>query len=147
MKGILHNTDSGWQVSYSTYDMTQKKWLAGKYPLHPEDVREIQLDSLVFDNIEARIAAYPDVEFVKVDDSIIDYEQLVIMSCCNHNIMANSSYSWWGSYLNEYKQKIVCFPSKWFGEYYEHMYSHKDMMHDSWVRITSDPIHWTKPLA
>lgn len=90
---------------------------------------------------------YPEVEFVKVDDSIEDYEQLLIMSLCNHNVMANSSYSWWGSYLNNYNEKIVCFPSKWFGEYYEHIYDHKDMMHDTWVRITSNPIHWASPLV
>jgi hypothetical protein len=89
---------------------------------------------------------YPDVEFMKVDDTIEDYEQLLIMSWCNHNIMSNSSYSWWGSYLNEYEYKIVCYPSKWFGEYYEHTHDHKDMMPETWVKIQSDPIHWNQPL-
>lgn len=90
---------------------------------------------------------YPDVEFMKVDDSIEDYDQLLIMSICQHNVMSNSSFSWWGSYLNDYESKIVCFPSKWFGEYYEHMYDHKDMMMDTWVKIQSDPIHWNSPLV
>lgn len=89
---------------------------------------------------------YPDIEFMKVDDSIEDYDQLLIMSVCHHNVMSNSSFSWWGSYLNDYESKIVCFPSKWFGEYYEHMYDHKDMMHESWIKIQSDPIHWNSPL-
>ncbi len=92
-------------------------------------------------------AKYPMIEYMKVDDSIEDYDQLLLMSGCQHNIMANSSYSWWGSYLNDYESKIVCFPSKWFGEYYEHMYSHKDMMLESWVKITSDPTHWNSPLV
>ena len=90
---------------------------------------------------------YPEVEFMKVDDTIEDYEQLLIMCGCHHNIMSNSSYSWWGSYFNEYESKIVCYPSKWFGEYYEHTHDHKDMMPDSWVKIQSDPIPWDKPLA
>lgn len=97
--------------------------------------------------IELLHQKYPDVEFMKVDDSIEDYDQLMIMSGCHHNIMSNSSYSWWGSYMNSNESKIVCFPSKWFGEYYEHMYDHRDMMPDSWVKITSDPIPWDRPLV
>lgn len=89
---------------------------------------------------------YPEIEFMKVDDSIEDYNQLLIMSKCNHNIMSNSSYSWWGAYLNDYVSKIVCYPSQWFGEYYEHKYDHEDMMPKSWVKIKSDPIHWNSPL-
>jgi hypothetical protein len=63
MKGTLHKTEQGWYVSHATYVMTSKRWTAGKYPLHPDDVKQINRDAQVFDNIEARIAAYPDVEF------------------------------------------------------------------------------------
>lgn len=101
--------------------------------------------------VESKIALlqlkYPEVEFMKVDDSIQDYDQLLIMSICNHNIISNSSYSWWGAYLNNYDSKLVCYPSKWFGEYYEHTHDHKDLMPDSWVKIQSDPIAWDKPLV
>lgn len=92
-------------------------------------------------------AKYPNVEFMKVDDSIEDYNQLMIMSMCNHNIMSNSSYSWWGAYFNEYESKIVCYPSTWFGEYYEHIHDSNNMMPESWVKIQSDPIHWNSPLV
>lgn len=53
MKGKLHKSDSGWVVSF--FDKT--------LPLHPFDVQMIEDQSIVFDNIEARIAAYPDVDF------------------------------------------------------------------------------------
>ena len=63
MKGTLTKADNGWQVSHATYDMVLKRWTAGKLPLHPDNVKEIEEDSKIFDNIEARIAAYPEVEF------------------------------------------------------------------------------------
>jgi hypothetical protein len=44
-----------------------------------------------------------------------DYEELWAMSLCNHNIMSNSSFSWWGSYLNKNEDKRVIVPSIWFG--------------------------------
>jgi hypothetical protein len=44
-----------------------------------------------------------------------DFEDLYIMSFCKNNIMANSSFSWWGAWLNENINKTVISPKKWFG--------------------------------
>jgi hypothetical protein len=74
VKGILTKTDNGWQVSHATYDMILERWIAGKLPLHPDDIKQINADAQVFDNIEARIAAYPEVEF-EVVISALDFEK------------------------------------------------------------------------
>lgn len=58
---------------------------------------------------------FEDIKFVNVDSSITDWKQMLMMSCCDHNIIANSTFSWWGAYLNRNPTKIVCYPNKWFG--------------------------------
>ena len=55
------------------------------------------------------------------------------MSLCNHNIMSNSSFSWWGSYLNLNENKIVIVPSVWFGVEGEKNY--QDIYENGWIKI------------
>jgi hypothetical protein len=40
---------------------------------------------------------------------------MLIMSHCKHNIIANSTFSWWGAYFNQHKENKVYYPSLWFG--------------------------------
>jgi hypothetical protein len=51
--------------------------------------------------------------FVNIEDGKKDYLELVLMSRCRHNILANSSFSWWGGFLNQNKAKIVIAPKQW----------------------------------
>lgn len=57
---------------------------------------------------------------------------LSLMSCCEHNIIANSSFSWWAAWLNQNPKKIVIAPKIWFGKGNEHL-STKDILPESWL--------------
>lgn len=50
-------------------------------------------------------------EYIFIEDNY-DYIDLWLMTLCNHNIISNSSFSWWGAYLNQSKTKIIIAPEK-----------------------------------
>jgi hypothetical protein len=60
------------------------------------------------------------------------YEDLRLMSLCKHNIIANSSFSWWGAWLNQSPEKIIIAPKKWFNDI---TIDTSDIIPDNWIRI------------
>lgn len=59
-------------------------------------------------------------------DTCNDHVDLCVMTMCDNYILANSSYSWWGAWLNSYYKKEVVAPTTWFGSAYSH-YDTKDL--------------------
>lgn len=79
---------------------------------------------------------YPQYEF-EYSPNLGTVEDMVLMSECeNGHIIANSSYSWWGAYLNQNPQKIIVTPSKdnWFGPGNANL-SAKTIIPSDWVQI------------
>jgi len=61
-------------------------------------------------------------------------EDLYLMTIAKHNIIANSSFSWWGSWLNNTQDKITICPKKWFGLGYLH-YNMNDIRPKEWIQL------------
>jgi hypothetical protein len=97
----------------NSLDFIKKKHVTTKFNVlyfcEDNDIDEV---NLIINYLQEE---YPEFKFIRADSSLEDWEQLLLMSCCNHNIIANSTFSWWGAYLNNYKNNIVCYPSTWFG--------------------------------
>ena len=72
MKGKIQKRHEKWVVWYFDSEKSYDIMYCGEsLPLHPDDLKQIQQDAQVFDNIEARIAAYPDVDFEIVEVRVI----------------------------------------------------------------------------
>jgi hypothetical protein len=61
-----------------------------------------------------------------------DFEDMRLMSLCRHNIIANSSFSWWGAWLNTHSDKQVMAPSIWFAD---PNLKNDDILPDGWSKI------------
>ena len=74
--------------------------------------------------------------FIFVEDTN-DIEDLYLMSMCEHNIIANSTFSWWGAWLNSNSNKKVVYPNTWFGPVYKHFRTN-DLFPEDWICLDED---------
>jgi hypothetical protein len=100
------------------------------YFCEQEDAEDVQI---IINGLQEQ---FPGCRFVKIDHEIVDWEQLLMMSLCRHNIIANSSFSWWGAYFNSYEDKIICYPDLWFGPTLANK-DVRDLFPETWIKISS----------
>ncbi len=70
-----------------------------------------------------------DAIYVDWNTGADSWQDMFMMSKCKHNIIANSSFSWWGAWLNSNPEKIVIAPRTWWNGLKD------DVVPDSWIRI------------
>lgn len=74
-----------------------------------------------------------DCHFVKGNTGRNSFRDMQLMSLCRHHIVANSSFSWWGAWLNQNPDKIVIAPKRWIN----HPEGEKtDIIPENWIRIS-----------
>lgn len=103
---------------------------------------------LIKEGVENNISVFvfsDDIEWVKKNikinartfyvsnDTIQDFEEIMLMSKCHHHIIANSSFSWWGAWLNNRSDKKVIAPKVWLARSKDK--EHNNVVPNHWIRI------------
>lgn len=70
-------------------------------------------------------------EYIFVNDFNKPHEDLYLMSLCKHNITANSTFSWWGAWLNPNPEKVIITPKRWFSNEMSDIH----IVPTNWIRI------------
>lgn len=109
----------------SSVDLIEKKIDSPTYFIFSDDIEGIK-NELFFTDRKVYF-----INHNKWDNAYLD---MILMSKCKHNIIANSSFSWWGAWLNTNPHKCVVWPKKWFIK--ENLNKRSgDLIPDNWIRI------------
>lgn len=70
--------------------------------------------------------------FIELSPDVPDHDEMILMSQCKCNIIANSSFSWWGAWLNQNPDKIIIAPKRWFNDA---IIDTKDRIPEEWIQL------------
>lgn len=124
-------------VRRGNYLQTQDFHLVLDLNYYMRAIKEIGKKStfLVFsDDLEWCKENFPNSDNFVFVEGLKDYEDLLLMSMCKNGIIANSSFSWWGAWLNKNENKKIIAPKTWFGPSFSN-FDTKDLYCEDWMKI------------
>ena len=101
------------------YDRAINSIGSGKYVIFSDDIEWCKKNFISTDNHQFFFS-----------EGMNQFQDLCLISMCKNVIMANSSFSWWGAYLNPHANKIVT-PRRWFGTSFDSTW--KDIYYKDWI--------------
>jgi len=109
-----------------------------KHPLPPFEYYTNNINTnkeyIIFsDDIPWCKQAFKNYNNIEYSENKSELEDLELMMRCKNNIIANSSFSWWGAWLNQNENKIVITPKVWFGPDNSHLNS-SDLILENWIK-------------
>jgi hypothetical protein len=84
------------------------------------------------DWVAANLELPCEMHLVRNNDAATNYEDLRLMTACRHHVIANSSFSWWGAWLDARADAITVAPRRWFAA---HQPDARDLVLERWVRL------------
>lgn len=69
------------------------------------------------------------------DRGFTDYEEMMLIATCKHAIIADSTFSWWGAWLNQNRQKIIIAPKKWLVDEARNEFYTKHLIPTDWITL------------
>jgi hypothetical protein len=107
-------------------DFIKKKYNDAAFFVFSDDL------SWAKNNLKLNVSTY----YVDVNDAKTDYMDLMLMASCKHNVIANSTFSWWGAWLNNNPDKIIIAPRKWYNDKTKQKkYENGALVPNNWVKI------------
>lgn len=91
-------------------------------------------DDLIWAKKNLIIPPFFEVRYIEYNSEFNDITDLFLMSKCKHNIIANSTFSWWAAYLNSNKGLVIA-PSRWYNKNLD--FKIDDLIPQTWKKV-----HW-----
>jgi hypothetical protein len=73
--------------------------------------------------------------FININFKEESYKDMILMSKCKHNIISNSTFSWWAAWLNDNPNKMIISPIMWFNPKSRNSKNDQDIRPASWIQV------------